>query len=86
MVISISFVAPYFLLLSAVSMILFGDVVLSSDTIIKVFYQNSHSILASLLQVTGICITIFHTPVLIFTMRESLLLLFYSCFKSVHRP
>ena len=85
MILAAIFVAIYFSLLTGISMWLFGDLLLSHDTIFKVFYHNSHSFVASLLQLLGICITIFHTPVLIFTMRESLLLMFSRCCKSTQR-
>ena len=49
MIIATLFVALYCTLLAVVSMALFGDLLLSYDTVIKAFSANSQSLLASLL-------------------------------------
>ena len=60
------FIALFYFLFSLAAMLLFGELLLKYDTVIKVFYHASHSVLSSLLQLMAIFMTVFHTPVLIF--------------------
>ena len=65
-----------FVLIGVLGSILFGELILSQDSLIKVLYIESNSLITPFTQFLFSLIAIYHSPAYVFSSRESILSLF----------
>ncbi len=66
--------------------LVFGELITETDTLVKALYLYTNSFTTLLTQMVYALIGIYHAPIYLFNVRESVLFFFNSSFKCARRP